>query len=39
MTLDVIVGLITNIVLLMSLSVVYSLFTNETKLSRLSSSL
>jgi diguanylate cyclase (GGDEF)-like protein/PAS domain S-box-containing protein len=36
---EVIVGLLTNIVLLMSLSVVYSLFTNETKLSRFSSKL
>jgi diguanylate cyclase (GGDEF)-like protein/PAS domain S-box-containing protein len=39
MSVDVIVGLITNIILLMSLSVVYSLFTNETKSSRLSSKL
>ena len=39
MSMEVIVGLVTNIVLLMSLSVIYSLFTNETKLSRLSSKL
>lgn len=37
MSLEVIVGLMTNIVLLMSLSVIYSLFTNKTKFSRFSS--
>lgn len=39
MTLTLIVDLVTNIILLMSLSVVYSLFTNESPLSRFSSKL
>lgn len=37
MTYEIIVGLLTNIVLLMSLSVIYSLFSNDTKFSRLGS--
>lgn len=39
MTVELIVDLLTNIILLMSLSVVYSLFTSETKLSHLNSKL
>lgn len=37
MTVELIVDLLNNIVLLMSLSVVYALFTNETRISRFSS--
>ncbi len=37
MTIELFVDLLTNIVLLMSLSVVYALFSNDTRLSRLSS--
>jgi len=39
MTVEVIIGLLSNIVLLMSLAVVYSFFANDTKLSNLSKNL
>jgi diguanylate cyclase (GGDEF)-like protein/PAS domain S-box-containing protein len=39
MTYEIVIALVSNIVVLMSLSVIYSLFTNETRLSQLSSKL